>query len=110
MTIHVIVTQESDKEGKLWWIAQCLQYDIAVQTKKLSDLRYELIRTLVGRMAICHEKNIDPFKGLPQAPEEYWKLFEAATESLEKKEIPIRIPDSLPTGFHIPKSEIRVAC
>jgi hypothetical protein len=110
MTLHVLVTQEKDQAGKTWWIAQCLQYDIVAQAKKLSDLRHEFMRTIVGRIAICAEKNIDPFKGLPEAPEECWKMFEEASETLEKKEIPIRLPDSLPSSFVLPKSEMRMAC
>lgn len=62
------------KEGE-WWVAQCLDVDIAAQAKTEKDLRYELGRLLVGRMMASDKLGIEPFQGLPPAPRRYWDMF-----------------------------------
>ena len=58
-----------------WWVAQCLQYDIATQTKVFEDIPYELAKMLVGHMLIAKAHNLEPFEHLPPAPRKYWELF-----------------------------------
>ena len=59
-----------------WWIAQCLEYDIAAQARTIPDIQYEIQRILVGRIAMSEKLGIDPFKDIPPAPVEYQKVFE----------------------------------
>ena len=61
-----------------WWVAQCLEYDIATQAKTLEDLCYELQRVLVGRLTVSQELGLEPFRGLPAAPQKYWNMFNKA--------------------------------
>ena len=61
-----------------WWVAQCLEYDIAAQAKTQADVVYELERILVGRCLVSSDKGCPPFAGVPPAPRRYWKTFERA--------------------------------
>ena len=52
-----------------WWVAQCLEYDIAVQARTIPDVQYEIQRVLVGRIAMSAKLNVAPFEGISPAPE-----------------------------------------
>jgi len=77
-TIRAVLFQEGD-----WWVAQCLDYDIATQAKKMAELYYELERILVGHIVVAQEHGIAPFTGIPRAPKRYWDLFRDALVKLE---------------------------
>jgi hypothetical protein len=87
-----------------WWVAQCLQYDLAAQAKSLRDLLYELERTLVGHVVVSEEKGLEPFEHLPAAPQMYRDMFAEAIE-LKHQEIPFRVP----RGRSVPVPELRIA-
>lgn len=76
-TLSVLIRSEHDGQ-RAWWVAQCLECDIAAQATSLDDLEYELQRELAGRVAVGRKLGVDPFEGLPQAPDPYWRLFSAA--------------------------------
>ena len=57
-----------------WWVAQCIEHDIAVQAQSLQEIESEIQRVINGRIAIAKELRIDPFEGLPSAPEEYHRI------------------------------------
>lgn len=71
--IRAVLFQEED-----WWVAQCLDYDIAAQARTRDDLLYELERVLVGHLVISAEKGLRPFERLPRAPRRYWVMYEQA--------------------------------
>lgn len=79
--ISAVLFQEGD-----WWVAQCLEYDIATQAKKIAELYYELERILVGHMVVAREEGVAPFSGIPRAPKRYWDLFRDARVKLEPVE------------------------
>lgn len=91
---------------KNWWVAQCLEYDIAAQAEDLNELPYELHRLLVGRMVASKEVGIDPFERLPAAPHEYWEMFEKARLTLQAEKLPFRIPAGLPYLPQIPELKL----
>jgi hypothetical protein len=64
-----------------WWIAQCLEYDLATAAKRLEDLPAELERFLTGQIAASLELGIEPFAGLPPAPKRFWQRYEDARHS-----------------------------
>jgi hypothetical protein len=70
--ISVLITREGQ-----WFVAQCLEIDVATQAKRLEDLYHEISRTIVSHLAFCHELGADPFAVDP-APEHYWKLYRRA--------------------------------
>lgn len=67
--ICVVLLRNAD-----WWVAQCLEVDIAVQAKTWVDAVRNLEITINSRIAVCRKEGVDPFD-LPTAPEFYWKLF-----------------------------------
>ena len=73
LKIRAVLFQE---EG--WWVAQCLDFDIAAQAKTQADLLYELERILIGHIVISSEKGLRPFERLPRAPRRYWAMYEHA--------------------------------
>lgn len=101
-TIRVVVFRE---EG--WWVAQCLEVDIAVQAKTESDLHYELSLTLIGRILAGDSLGIDAFEGLPRAPKRYWDLFRDA-RSQPQKVLPFLVGEKS-LSRSLPSLELRAA-
>lgn len=99
LKIRAVLFQE---EG--WWVAQCLEYDIAAQARTQDDLLYELERILVGRIQISAAKGRQPFENLPKAPSRYWAMYEEA-EPVSTDPLPFRQGD-----FQVlPDIELRAA-
>jgi predicted RNase H-like HicB family nuclease len=84
--IRAVVLQEGD-----WWVAQCLDYDIATQAKTIAELYDELERVLMGHMVMAREAGVAPFSGIPRAPKRYWDLFRDARLKLEPVEPPVQL-------------------
>jgi len=66
------------KEGE-HWIAQCLEYRYAIQTRQLEDMPRELTRCLTWMIRLALEAGDEPFKGYTPAPRRYWEMFARAT-------------------------------
>jgi hypothetical protein len=94
--LRVLCLTEETQDGK-WWVAQCLDYDIAAPGKTIRDALYEFQRLVVARVAISARNGLDdPFAGLKRAPERYWKMFDEQSAPL-KDEIPtFRLPSDEP--------------
>jgi hypothetical protein len=90
MRLDVLVTKQAD-----WWVAQCLQYDLAAQAKTLADLRYAFEHALVAHVIVSIEKKVEPFDSLPSAPRKYWDAWERA--------LPVETERIAPPAFRIPK-------
>jgi hypothetical protein len=82
-----------------WWVAQCLEYDIAVQAETEEALLLELERILIGYILVAQKKGRLPFQGMPPAPRRYWKMFELA------KPIEMDLPP-FPTEPDLPEIEL----
>ena len=101
-SVHVVAFQEGN-----WWVAQCLEYDIAAQAKTLPYLYYEVERLIVGHYAVATERGQAPFTDLPAAPMRYWQLFERAKLRLTRDPAPFRLPTPWPEP--LPTPELRIA-
>lgn len=66
-----------------WWIAQCLDYSLATQTKTLEDLPSELHRLLSVQVAASLARGVEPFAGFLPAPRRYWDMYERAKARVE---------------------------
>jgi len=77
LTLSVLFLQDVTNHG-IYWIAQCLEYDIVAQGKSLTDARKALERTVVGQLFIDQRMGKQPFEGIGQAPAWYFKKFETA--------------------------------
>jgi hypothetical protein len=69
-TIRTVVFQE---EG--WYVAQCLDVDLATQAKSLEALYVALEQLLLGRILVSEKLGLQPFENLPPAPKRYWDLY-----------------------------------
>jgi hypothetical protein len=64
--LRVLIMRRED-----WWVAQCLEFDLAAQAHGTFDnIKAEFCRMLGVRLAACRVEEIDPFK-LPPASEIY---------------------------------------
>jgi len=84
-TISVLIERAGD-----WWVAQCLQHDLATQARTISELHYEIQRLLIAHIVACEHQGIEPFQ-IPPAPREFWAKYEAT-----------QIATSIAAGAHTP--------
>jgi len=104
ISLRVVVLREAG-----WWVAQCLEYDLAAQGKTLRDTLYEFQRMVFGHIAACHENNLQPFVWLPPAPQKYSDLFNAALELKDRGER-FQLPSDVPPAWMLPiEREVRVS-
>ncbi|HEX3532407.1 MAG TPA: hypothetical protein VH988_35555 [Thermoanaerobaculia bacterium] len=100
LRIRTVLFREGD-----WWVAQCLDVDIAAQAKTENDLEYELGRILVGHVMASETLGVKPFANLPPAPRRYWDMFFGAASKSTTM-----IPFLPVTVSHaLPKVEMRAA-
>ncbi len=93
------------KEGP-FWVAQCLEYDIAGQGKTIKDAQYQVERAFVGSMILAQQRQVDDVHAfIPPAPPEYWKMYGEAEPLKESPADPFRSGMLLPISV---KPEIRV--
>lgn len=93
------------KEGD-WWVAQCLDVDIAAQAHSEKELYDELWRLLIGRILVSERLGVEPFASLPPAPKRYWDMFFKA-QPQPKATLPFNSMDDLPRS--LPELELRAA-
>jgi hypothetical protein len=59
--LRVLIMRRED-----WWVAQCLEFDLAAQAQgSFDNIRAEFCRMLGVRLAACRVEDIDPFKLQP---------------------------------------------
>jgi hypothetical protein len=84
-----------------WWVAQCLEYDIAVQARTQEDLFQKLERALIGYLVLSlKKKGSHSLEWMPPAPRRYWEMYERA-EPVET-DLP-----QFPAAPAVPEIEIR---
>ena len=94
------------REGP-WYVAQCLEVDIAAQAKTERDLLYQLSRLLVGRILASEKLGVDPFDTLPPAPQRYWNMYAEAT-SQPSRVLPF-VPVQSDSAHSLPMLEMKAA-
>jgi len=77
-----------------WWVAQCLEYRLATQTRSLEELPYELERLLSVQVQASLARGIEPFAGFAPAPRQYWEMYERARARVE----PVTAADAADSG------------
>lgn len=78
--LRVLFLREEDGAGEHWWVAQCVDFDMAAQGRTFADAAYEFERAAMSRIAIASELGVDPFAGLPKAPPEIEEAFEKVAQ------------------------------
>jgi hypothetical protein len=101
-SIRVVVFQQGP-----WWVGQCLEYDIAAQAKTLQALYGEVERVIVGRLIVAQEHGVPAFRGLPEAPARFWRMFDEATLALQRHQRSLDVPPNI-WGL-VPWPEVRIA-
>ena len=64
------------------WIAQGLEFDITAQGKDIHQAKESFVKTVLGYLVYASKKNIQPFLGVPKAPDRFWKAFNKGEELL----------------------------
>jgi predicted RNase H-like HicB family nuclease len=90
------------REGE-WWVAQCLEYDIAAQAKSVKDLVYEFQRALVGHIVVSLQEGLKPFATLPKPPKRFLAMFEEGVR-LQPEDPPFRMPPKI----KLPRPELHL--
>lgn len=73
--LHVLVFKDDDL-----WIAQCLEYDIAVQARTIEELEENFVCSIIAHVMSSIEDKEAPFSTLPETPKEFWDMFQRAKQ------------------------------
>jgi len=73
LDLRVLVLQEGD-----YWVAQCLEHDVAAQGKTPKQLAHALNSALVGHAAIAQLHREKFFENMSPAPKFYHELYDQA--------------------------------
>ena len=65
-------------EDRGWWVAQCLERNLAAAARDLKELPSKLESVLRVQIEADQEAGIEPFSTLPQAPRRFWQMFQTA--------------------------------
>ena len=79
--LHVIDVKE-ELNGELFYVAQCLEYNIRGIGSTLDEAREQFVSRLgsLKRRAELEDMD-DAFAGIKPAPSRFWKLFNAYKEN-----------------------------
>jgi len=64
------------------WVAQCIDYDIAVQGANMAEVRERLELTLQMERQTSKDAGKPAFDGLPSAPAHFHEMFERASNTM----------------------------
>jgi hypothetical protein len=82
-------------EDRGWWVAQCLERNLATASRDPRDLPAQLEAVLKVQIEADREAGIEPFSALPQAPRRFWQMFQGA-EPWQLHEGAAELPVSTP--------------
>lgn len=100
--IQAVIFQQRE-----WWVAQCLEYDIATQAKTPVELYRELARVLTLQVELDTEAGREPFQGIDRAPDKFWSMFATAELTVSGRKLSFRIADA-GNGFRV-RPRLRIA-
>ena len=100
--LRVLLFQENGM-----WIAQCLDYDFAVQGLSTRIALDAFERLIVGQITLDIENQLEPLQDIAQAPREYFDQFEKAYQ-LEAKRSFQPPQDILQMPSHAPEADLRI--
>jgi hypothetical protein len=87
-------------EDRGWWVAQCLERNLATASKDPRDLRGKLEIVLRVQIEADRKAGVDPFTTLPQAPRRFWRMFQAA-EPWQSEDETVELPTGTPAWTEI---------
>ncbi|MCG3117119.1 MAG: hypothetical protein LLH30_15730 [Candidatus Manganitrophus sp. SA1] len=98
--LKIVIFQQAE-----WWVAQCLEHNIAGQGKTLREAIYQFQTAFASELAICKEIG-GKLEDIQAAPAIYWKMFEGAERIEVKETIPFRTSSFVPEK--ILKEDVRL--
>lgn len=87
------------RRERTMWVAQCLEHDIAAQGPNIREAQRAFLTTLAAQVRSDLDRGREPLRGIPPAPEEYFRAFELSVpvgEPLEEK-----VPTETPPAYQI---------
>lgn len=95
--IHVLVFRDGDL-----LIAQCLEYDIAVQAKELIKLQDLLVSEIIEQIKLDIQYGEEPLSTTPKTPQSFWDMLD---KSCFDAPMDFNIPDNFDSNYrkYIPK-------
>lgn len=88
-TVRVVTFREGE-----WYVAQCLEWDLATQARSPEALLDEVRRLLTAHVVAARETGREPFANLPAAPLRFHRMWELARDS---GDLPLPLPDREPS-------------
>jgi hypothetical protein len=85
--IRVLIAKEGD-----YWIAQCLEYDIGVQSRDPNELAKRLMAALEAERAETIRRHGKAFAGLQAAPDHFFKAWDKRVTLFKPAET-MNLPD-----------------
>jgi hypothetical protein len=73
LSIRAVVFKEGEH-----WVAQCLEYRYAIQSRRLEDIPRVLRECLEAMIHVSLETGIEPFHGYKPSPKRYWDMYDHA--------------------------------
>ncbi len=104
--LRVVFLQEGDL-----WIAQCLEHDIAAQSRSFKKLPMAFMRVLISHVLVRTINKQKPFEEMLPAPKEYWDMFQKGEQTDAEPEniSPIYPTDGIPFSIVPPRLEARIS-
>lgn len=81
MSDRIEVNAVAFQEGDVW-VAQCVEFDIAARAASLSGLKAAFERAVAANLCVNVELGRTGFDGIPAAPAEFQRMFDAADVSV----------------------------
>ena len=97
LELRVLLIEEDDG----WWSAQCLEYDIATQAKKLTDVPDAFCHAIMAYISL-EEAGEFALDRLGSAPQKFWDLYEQSGSTLELRMIRADVVEESERSFPVP--------
>jgi hypothetical protein len=94
------------KEGD-WWVAQCVDHDIATQARTVDQLYGEYERLIVGHIVASMAAGTQPFANTPKPPTHFRRMFESAKVVVMRPELEFVLPPEL-AAQHIQPPQLKL--
>lgn len=75
LALSFLFTTEQATDGSTWFVAQCIECDLATQARSLPELFEETGRLLAAHLLSCEEEGIQPWR-VPPVPDDVRAEFE----------------------------------
>ena len=94
--LRVLIEPQFLRDG-VWYVAQCLEYDLAVQARSAQEAEDEFVQLVRSRCAVAADRQIeDPFHGIRPAPKRFEALWENALRVESRPQISFGTAQSQP--------------